>query len=355
MFKSAVTKLTRWYLLIIMLISLCFSLALFSVTNNDLQANLRHQGVNFMRFGISPQQFEQARQIALADLQRSEILNLLRFNVVVLALGGGASYLLARHTLRPLEAAMVAQSRFTGDASHELRTPLTAMRSEIEVALREPKLTSSEAKLLLESNLEEVIKLEMLSRELLQLARFNSDNGKLEVAALDLVEPVKAAVERVVKAASARSITIDIVLRHINLSGNSLALTELLVTLLDNGVKYGRDKGRIEVKMRTTSNDAIITISDDGIGIKADDLPFIFDRFYRADTSRSKDTVDGYGLGLSLALQIAQVHHGTIIADSIAGKGSIFTVRLPLHYHQPIAKISTFSSNLVPLRRNKNE
>lgn len=330
MFRSAVIKLTLWYLLIIMFISLCFSTALYSVATHDLEQNFRRQGEQFLRFGISPYQFEQARLAALEEMRQREILGLIRFNFVVFIIAGGASYFLARRTLRPLEQAMEAQSRFTGDASHELRTPLTAMRSEIEVALRSPKLSASEAQDLLRSNLEEVIKLEALSQALLQLARFSDGSGSLEVTELDLTEPVKAAVGRVEKSAAARGITIDVQLKHISIKANAGSLTELFVTLLDNAVKYGHDGGHISITMKAVAGDAIITVTDDGIGIKADDLPYIFDRFYRADSSRTKNINDGYGLGLALAAQIAHIHHGSIEAKSRAGKGSTFVVRLPL-------------------------
>lgn len=336
MFHSAVLKLTMWYLLIIMFISLCFSLALFSVTTHDLEANLRRQGEAFMRLGIPQQAFETARQTAFDELLHREILNLLRFNLAVLAFGGGASYFLARRTLRPLEAAMEAQGRFTGDASHELRTPLTVMRSEIEVALRESKLSANEARELLESNLEEVIKLENLSQSLLQLARFGPQSGAFERAEHDLAEPVKAAVLRTEKRAAARKITIKVEIKHILIHGNTASLTELFVTLLDNAVKYGRNNGSILVDMKSSSKEAIITIQDDGIGIKAEELPHIFERFYRADNSRSKDTADGYGLGLALASQIANIHHGSIVVDSAVDVGTTFTVRLPLGIHTPI-------------------
>ncbi|MEO7617671.1 MAG: HAMP domain-containing sensor histidine kinase, partial [Candidatus Saccharibacteria bacterium] len=325
---------------IIMLISFCFSLALFSVTTNDLQMNLRHQGDAFMRLagplGISPQTFEVARQTAFDELQHRELLNLLRFNLAVLALGGGASYLLARRTLRPLEEAMEAQGRFTGDASHELRTPLTAMRTEIEVALREPKLSSTESRDLLKSNLEEVIKLENLSQSLLQLARFGPHGNEFERLEHDVSEPLKDAVLRTEKIAALKNIKIHVELKHILVHGNIASLTELFATLLDNAVKYGKAGGTIEVIMKSSSKEATVTIIDDGLGIKADDLPHIFDRFYRSDMSRSKDIAEGYGLGLALASQIAAAHNGSIHATSVEGKGSTFTIHLPLGSQHPI-------------------
>jgi signal transduction histidine kinase len=336
MFHSAVVKLTLWYLFIIMLISFCFSLALFSVTNQDLQLNLRNQGDAFMRLagplGIPRQAFEAARQTAFIELQHRELLNLLRFNLAVLALGGGASYFLARRTLRPLEAAMEAQGRFTGDASHELRTPLTAMRTEIEVALRQPKLSSSEARDLLKSNLEEVVKLENLSQSLLQLARFGAHEGEFERHEHDLSEPLKDAVMRTEKIAAIRGITIDAKLKHVLIYGNSASLTELFATLLDNAVKYGNQEGTINIVMKSSSKEATVT------------------------TSRSKDIADGYGLGLALASQIAAAHHGSINATSIEGEGSTFTIHLPIGIHHPIRLNPTaVSSNIKRILAKKTD
>ena len=293
-----------------------------------------------MRLGVPQQAYEVARQTAFDELQHRELLNLLRFNLAVLAFGGGASFFLARRTLSPLEAAMESQGRFTGDASHELRTPLTAMRSEIEVALRETKLSTSDARELLKSNLEEVVKLENLSQSLLQLARFGPQSGKFERVEHDLSEPVKDAVLRTEKVAAARGISIEAEIKHILIHGNTASLTELFVTLLDNAVKYGRPNGAIHLIMKSNSKEAIISIQDDGIGIKAEELPHIFDRFYRADSSRSKDTTDGYGLGLALASQIASAHNGAITAISAEGVGSTFTVRIPLVNSHSIRAVS---------------
>jgi signal transduction histidine kinase len=351
MFQSAVLKLTLWYLFIIMMISLCFSLALFSATSHDFEQNLRQQGQHFMRFGVSPYEFEQARQRALAELKHREIINLVRFNLVVLIVAGGASHFLARRTLRPLEQAMEAQSRFTGDASHELRTPLTAMRTEIEVALREPRLKPADARNLLISNLEEVVKLETLSQALLQLARFSAESGAIEMMELDLADPVKAAVERLEKNARAKKIVVEVKLKHIMLKGNEASLTELFATLVDNAIKYGRAKGKVSIAIKSTGKDAVVEIQDDGIGIKADDIDHIFDRFYRADTSRTKNTIDGYGLGLSLAAQIAHVHHGAISVRSVEGEGSTFTVHLPLGGHTQLtslpSQVATRTKNFI--------
>ena len=108
------------------------------------------------------------------------------------------------------------------------------------------------------------------------------------------------------------------------------ALAELFVILLDNAIKYSSAHSKIIVRNSTHGKHAIVEVADEGQGVKASDLPHIFERFYRADRSRSKEHVDGYGLGLSIAQQIATMHHSTVTVKSIPGKGSTFGFRLTL-------------------------
>ena len=113
------------------------------------------------------------------------------------------------------------------------------------------------------------------------------------------------------------------------MSGDHLSLREALVTILDNAVKYSLDKSEVNVTAAKKQGNVEIKIADHGIGIKAADQPYIFDRFYRADTARSKHHADGYGLGLAIAKNIVEMHGGRITVSSRPGKGSVFTVALP--------------------------
>lgn len=329
MFKSAAIKITVWYLSIIMLVSIIFSVALYRVSSNDLGRNINRQ-VSYFDDLLSPFDRDNYSHIRMQQLnqdQRHLRDNLISLNILVLIVGGLVSYALARRTLQPIEESLEAQKRFASDASHELRTPLTAMQSEIEVALRDPKITKTEALELLGSNLEEVGKLRGLSEGLLKLA--NQDGNSKLNQAVSLKDAASTAIDRLSKAAEAKAILIKKSLKEANVLGDEHNLTELTAILVDNAIKYSPSGSRINVVTGKQNKQAFIRVQDFGQGIAASDLPRIFERFYRADTSRTKNQTDGYGLGLALAKKIAERHGGHIEVQSAVGKGSTFTVYLP--------------------------
>lgn len=338
-FHSAILKLTLFYVLVAMAISISFSVAIFNISSQELNRGLGRQ-TRVLRDapmgGISITLVPSLEQIRLDQLDESNDrlrLNLIYFNLLILLLSSGISYFLARRTLRPIEESMEAQNRFTADASHELRTPLTAMRTEIEVILRGNKLELPAAKKLLESNLEEIEKLESLSNALLVLSRYQGEPKK-SFTNVSLEEILVEAYEKVESMANKKSINIKCHPElgsgsgHIEINGDKQSLIELFVILLDNAVKYSPADSKIIIDIAKEHNHVIIRIKDHGLGIKASDLPHIFDRFYRADSSRSKEKIDGYGLGLSIAKRIVELHDGTISVTSKPDKGSEFTVKL---------------------------
>jgi signal transduction histidine kinase len=252
--------------------------------------------------------------------------NLFVFNLIIFAVGGGVSYFFARRTIRPIEDALEAQTRFTADASHELRTPLAVMQTEIEVGLRDKQLTSIEAKKILTSNLEEVTRVRRLVDGLLRLAR---NGGALENAKrLDIAMVAKSALQNIQKQANAKNIQVQLELSSAMVRGDKENLVELATILLDNAIKYSPRGASIWLKTYIDGKNAVLMIADEGEGIKASQLEHIFDRFYRADTSRSKQKVEGFGIGLSIAKQIAEAHGGVVEAHSKLGEGSTFLVKL---------------------------
>jgi signal transduction histidine kinase len=336
--QSAAFKLTLWYLGIILMLSALFSVALYRVSYDQMAATANHQHDAIERlpvpigFEARRAEFAQAIDDQLANAQSTLLLRLLALNLGTLLLGGGAAYLLAGRTLRPIEEAMDAQGRFTADASHELRTPLTAMRAEIEVALREKHLSVSDARHLLDSNLEEISKLEALSGGLLRLARFENGIDPASVIDVPVRDLFEAAIDRLQGPLAQRHIELDVEAGSETVAGDQASLTELLVILLDNAIKYSPDKTTVKLTSHATAQSVRLTIADQGVGIKASDLPFIFHRFYRADRSRSKEHIDGYGLGLSIAQRIVDLHHGEISVDSTPDKGTKFKIKLPLAF-----------------------
>jgi two-component system sensor histidine kinase CiaH len=330
MFQSAAIKLTTWYIAIIMALSIGCSLALYNVSSNDLENNIRRRlplSVNELLTPKDVRSLANLRSKQLGDDLDHLKSNLVYFNILVLIFGGAASYALARRTLEPIEQSLDAQKRFTSDASHELRTPLTAMQAEIEVALRDSKLTKAQAMELLQSNLEEVGKLRRLSDGLLNLAQHKKP---ADIVPTDLKPVIAETLSRVEKLAAAKKITLDNQTKDLILKADHYSLTELLVILLDNAIKYSPSGKRIEITSSVSGKSGRISIKDQGVGIKATELPHIFDRFYRSDTSRSKTQAEGYGLGLAIAKKIADSLDGSIEVKSAPAKGSTFTIVLPV-------------------------
>lgn len=330
MFHSATLKLTGWYLLILMVISVLFSVMIYSVATGeirdrllDFQNRVEQPGsvgfLNDPNHRLITQWRDQQRDAAA----RSLLLTLAYINLLILTGGGVLSYLLARRTLRQIEEAHEAQSRFTSDASHELRTPLAAMKTELEVALRDPKLSKADMQELLASNLEEVDKLTTLSKTLLTLSRL--DYASLEQTTVNLGDLANEVVQRYDKNAS--RVKLNIPKTAVAIKANASSIEELLTILVDNALKYSPAGSRIKASVSEQGRNAEFRISNGGDGIPADKLPHIFDRFYRVNDSRNDG---GSGLGLALAKEIVNAHKGELIVSSDAGKTTTFSVLLPL-------------------------
>lgn len=324
LFESAALKLTLAYLLVIMLISITFSTIIYGLSARELEGDFATGGgPNGRTLILNLDIYESLRQERVAVAKGRLIANLVLLNILTLGIGGAAAYLLARRTLRPIRNAMEEQTRFTGDASHELRTPLAAMRSEIEVALRDDRLKLTEARALLASNLEEVVSLQGLSDRLLQL----SGNESLPLTRVPLASVVETALARTAVAAEAKRVTVRADVLPMSVRADRESLTDLLVILLENAVKYSESDSEVTVSANTQGRWVTLTVADRGIGIAEDELPHVFDRFYRGDGARGRS---GYGLGLSIAQRIAEQHQARVQVVSEPGEGSRFSVRLQL-------------------------
>ncbi len=327
--QSALVRLTLYYVAIIMVLSLSFSVIIYNLSNRELSQGLRKQPPIFNQTQVDQNSasFNQYRQERLDTIAQNLRFNLLIFNSAVFLLGGPLSYVLAKRTFEPIEKSIEAQSRFTADASHELKTPLTAMKTEIEVALRDPSLSKAEAIELLESNLEEVIKLTSLSNALLRLARFDASSVELKrSSAKKLAQLTQRNIQKTLKS---KKVNFKLKVVDFKLDVDSDAMAEALVILVDNAVKYGDLTKPVTLSARLVGSDAVFEVTNFGSGISTRDRPYIFDRFYRADLSRSSQNVEGYGLGLSLAKQITALHNGQISAKSQLEKTTTFTIVFP--------------------------
>ena len=302
MFKSATIKLTGWYLALIMGLSIAFSVVLYRSSSDSISAGFDHQRTAIRKqfeayYGItpSPSSLDRLQSSEMSAAEQRLAGNLMLANFGVFIVGGALSFYMARRTLQPIEHAMEAQIRFTADASHELRTPLTAMQTEIEVALRDTLLSPKEARALLESNLEEVRRLQDLSNGLLALA--NQDKETFDPSPVSSNQVLAGAIARIAKAAEQKLVTIENKAKNLEVLGDKDSLTQLFAILLDNAIKYSTSGKTIELAAYSKDNDAYISVTDYGYGIKPADLPHIFERLYRADSSRNKEKVSGYGLG----------------------------------------------------------
>lgn len=334
-FKSAYFKLTAFYVLIVMVISVGFSVAIYQISSNEIDRGLGRQSVIFRNLTSDEIQtlplpdFEKIRIEQLSESTIDLKTNLVYFNLLILILSTVASYFLARKTLEPIVNSMESQNRFSADASHELRTPLAAMQTEIEVNLRDKKLTLNKSRALLKSNLEEIDKLKTLSEMLLKLARLQED-VKSNFEAVSLENAIVEAFEKIAPLAQKKAIKFDNKFSDISILGDSQSIVELFVILMENSIKYSPNKSKISLQIKKEKNHAVARIMDQGCGISAKDLPHIFDRFYRSDNSRCKVKVDGYGLGLAIAKQITELHNGKIVVKSKENEGSEFSLYFPL-------------------------
>lgn len=328
--QSATLRLAGTYLAIIMLMSVAFSVVFYytSAQQLDRQVPVSRQQIQARSGPIFNDEIEQYLQ-ARADEGRAELLaKLILLNSITLLLGACLSYVLARQSLQPIEEALDAQARFVSDASHELRTPLTALQLTNEVALRKKKLSPKESRELIEHNLAEATKLKSLSDGLLGLLK--QDGQLLEFTSVSLQAAAGEAMNRVAPSALDKDIAVHDAVPNIMVKSEEGALTQIITILLDNAVKYSDKASEIHLEARARGKTAYLSVRDRGVGIKASELPHIFDRFYRADTSRSRQHTEGYGLGLSIARKLADQLGAEITAKSQPGKGSTFTIKLPL-------------------------
>ena len=331
MFHSARLKLTAWYLLIIMFVSIFFSLIIYRGLIGEInrvsrmerfRSERRHSAVGLPSPVFLDPDF-------INEIKRRIIFGLMIINGVIFVGAGALGYFLAGKTLSPIQEMVEEQNRFISDASHELRTPLTALKSSLEVNLRDRNLTIENAKKTMNESIENINDLQRLSDSLLNLSQYQKPFFSSNTKDISLNVCINEAVKKVTSLAKQKQITIKKNVEEINIKGIEYDLINLFIIVLDNAIKYSPKKTSIKIYAKKINNQIIIEIKDQGIGIEKKDLLFVFDRFFRADQSRSKEKVVGYGLGLSIAKKIVLNHHGKISVTSQADKGSIFTINFP--------------------------
>jgi len=233
--------------------------------------------------------------------------------------------------LARLEISVSRMKQFTADASHELRAPVAVIRTTSELALRKDR-SPEEYRNALREVLVESERTSQLVDSLLMLARADSGADHLTLRPMDVVACVREACEEGTKLAESRRIRLDYEIPSdaVKIQGDAPAVRRLFFSLIDNAIKYTHEGGHVRVGLHTQNGFVAGEVKDDGIGIAGDDLPRVFDRFWRADKARSRE-IGGAGLGLSIARWIAERHGGAIEVESAPDRGSTFRVKLPVN------------------------
>lgn len=229
-----------------------------------------------------------------------------------------------------LEESFRKIKQFSGDASHELRTPLTILKGETEVALRWAK-TPDEFRKLLVSSMEEIDRMNRIIEDLLLLAKSEGGQKPLTIKEMSLSDLLQELYLQGRSLSQPKSIELVLnpnVTEEIRILGDEMRLRQIFLNLIANAVNYTPEHGRIEISLSVTGEEAIVKIADTGIGIPAEHLPYIFDRFYRVDKARNRED-GGTGLGLAIVDSFVKAHGGRVEVASIPGAGSAFTVYLP--------------------------
>jgi heavy metal sensor kinase len=232
--------------------------------------------------------------------------------------------------LARLELSVSRMKQFTADASHELRAPVAVIRTTAELTLRKDR-SPDEYRGALREVLVESERTSQLVDSLLMLARADSGADQLTLRPIDVAACVREACEEGTKLAESHRIQFDYQIppEAVNIQGDAPAVRRLFFSLIDNAIKYTPEGGRVHVELHAHNGFVAGEVGDDGIGIAGDDLPYVFDRFWRADKARSREA-GGAGLGLSIARWIAERHGGAIEVESALGRGSTFRVKLPV-------------------------
>lgn len=215
-----------------------------------------------------------------------------------------------------------AQKRFVSDASHELRTPLAAMRAELEVTRLDEQISVQKYQSIIDSTIIEISGLQELADNLLTLSNGQQEQVRKRFGNILVLNVVEEAIKKVQQRAKKKNLTIEIAIEEELVWGDLATMTQIMVIILDNAVKYSEEGNEIRITAEQQENRVLISVEDHGCGISENDLPYVFDRFYRTDTARTKSEHSGHGLGLAIAKKLVELHDGKIWIESKVGHGT---------------------------------
>lgn len=288
-----------------------------------------------MRPELGDHAIKEVIAVSIVDSELALLRNFVQVIVTGLVIGMLAiiiaGYYLAKRALVPIISAWDKQQQFVADASHELRTPLAVIKSNAELLLRHPDRTIEEESFRITNVVRESIRMSKLVSTLLTLARADANQLELNFSPIIINDIISGIVEQFKPLAELKGVSLEVSLcDHVELLADKERLQQLIVILLDNAIKYTPPNGSIKLSCRRQPHSVTLIVEDTGTGIAAEDLPRIFDRFYRGDKARSREQ-GGTGLGLSIAQWIVEKHGGKIKVDSEIGVGTQFQLNLPLN------------------------
>ncbi len=316
-FEKARIRLTIFYIAIMVVVLFIFSSVLIVALEKNIEES----------FSV---RIEQGEVFTKAITETNKGIETLVFSLdgLLLLLIGAASYFLAGETLKPIRKAMDSQKRFSADASHDLRTPLAIITTETEIALSDKNISAGECRKVFESNLEETNRMSLLISDLLMIARTENEVSKENLIKVFIEDPIYKILDRMKSQSEKKNINIKV---NTNISGDIKVhahnFERAIQNILQNAINYTPKNGNITINILGQRSSFTIKIIDTGVGISDEDLPYVFDRFYKASHSRNDGS--GSGLGLPIAKQIIEQHGGNITIESKIGQGTSVSVRIP--------------------------
>ena len=300
-----------------------------AIASSSDSGTLGNYSLRFAKRTIGSATYLSFADTTYIDSWQSLALSLALGGLVVLAIFFVLSLFFSKWALKPVREAWDSQRQFVADASHELKTPLTVVLANSSILLKHPEESIASQSHWVESTQVEAERMQQLVNEMLQLAQVE-ERAALELSPLDFSDLVDGEVLQFESVAFEEGISFDSKLEEgLMVNGDAARLSKMVSTLIDNALKYAGENGSARVSLSRAGKQAVLVLNNSGTTISPEDLPHIFDRFYRTDKARTSGE-GGFGLGLAIAREIARAHGGDITCTSDDASGTTFTVTLPL-------------------------
>ena len=326
MIKNPITKLTLNYLLIITVLCVVVSTFIYiDLVKNTTELFKTEQTKIEKKFGTEDPRYSKRVlfvEDGIKNIQNKAIVNLLGLNIIIISIVGLLAYFFAKRTIKPIEESVRKQKEFISNVSHELKTPLTALKSTFEIDLKNSK---SDLKETIKSGIEEVDKINMLINGFLKLSELDSKYHQLKLEKVNIKECLDEIIDKNKTQIHEKELGIETNFTHLKFFTDKFLFSELMSIIIENAIKFNKLKGIILIRTFKENGFDFISIKDEGKGIKEENINKIFERFYKEDSSRSKN--DGFGIGLALAKEISSILKCEIIVKSNPTQGTEFKLK----------------------------